>query len=320
MSFGVVPLLKDIGAWFAEAEQLHDKTRGLANRLAGGNAGRAEVAELFTLLQSPDNQAIWQEFSAAFLLGNGKKIRMGHEGTKEFPGLLRADLTEGHRRLASLLANRAAWALSLNFDGLTVRALIELNGTSGGIALHSAEDVRRYFSALDPRTRTPAVIKVRGDVFYARCNNPLCPSAATEQALDRLKSAHNEADLLCPSCREGQLLLQFLFPGFRSKEEAAYPVLWEARGFLGNRISAIIIVGLSGRWDRYLLEFLLGWARERELPVLDVKPDGRDAKVIQSFCETYFIKGRPQFQLINAEAGTWLPQFCRAFGGDDGLC
>jgi hypothetical protein len=42
-------------------------------------------------------------------------------------------------------------------------------------------------------------------------------------------------------------------------------MLWVMRSFLANRVSPIIIIGLSGRWDRYFLQFLLGLAREREL-------------------------------------------------------
>jgi hypothetical protein len=315
VSYGVVPLLKDIGAWFVQQlpnDDQHKKAHSLAQNLATGKASRGEVAELFSLLQSEkeESREIWRRFSEAFLLGSYPKIKMGDHGQTPFNGLLKADPSQGHRRLATLAADHAAWVLSLNFDGLTVKALID--GGAAGVALHSAEDVRRYFSALDASKSIPAVIKVRGDVFYARCDNPLCPAAASEQALDRLKRDPAQSDLRCPSCHAGQLLLQFLFPGFRSKEEAAYPILWEARGFLGPRVSAIIIVGLSGRWDRYLLEFLFDWAREREVPVLDVKPNGEDAKVIESFWQTYF-KGRVNFHFINATAEEWLPEFCRKF-------
>jgi hypothetical protein len=313
VSFGVVPLLKDIGAWFKEHIQ-EDRAKSLAGRLATGEAGRSEVAELFCLLQSAEEgyREIWSQFSGAFLLGNGKQIQMQIEPNRvDFPGLLRANPTEAHKSLAKLVRDRRAWVVSLNFDGLTVKALTQLGPETqpgAGVALHSAQDVRQYFSALDAAAGTPAVIKVRGDVFYARCDNPLCPAAASEQALDRLGA---RADLQCPGCHTGKLLLQFFFPGFRSKEEAAYPILWETRRFLGSRVSAIIIVGLSGRWDGYLLEFLFDWALERKVPILDVKPPGKDDKVINSFRDTYY-PDSPEFHRIEARAGDWLPSFGQA--------
>jgi len=83
--------------------------------------------------------------------------------------------------------------------------------------------------------------------------------------------------------------LQFSFPGFRHKEEQADPMLWAIRRFLGNRVSAIVMLGFSGQWDAYLLRFLFDLARERDLVVADVKPGGDETDaLIDGYRASYY--------------------------------
>jgi NAD-dependent SIR2 family protein deacetylase len=295
-----VPLLKDIADWFLTVEgmpeterpgdsRLNDRLMSFLKGLSVGDASRADVAELFSTLQWTSNckySKLWRRFSKAFLMGPQPKehipsLKIGSD-KKEFIGLLKAKSTNAHRSLAEMLCTQEAHLFSLNFDGLTVKALIDK--CDKGIALHTRQQVRAYFSATEGDF-VPSVIKVRGDVFYATCAEPACPASNEEHPLDRL-SDHKE--LMCPACGQDTVVLQFSFPGYRVKEEVAYPILWEARRFLAQRLSAIIIIGLSGRWDRYLLDFLFDLAIERGLVVADVNPEQEEEAVIDSFRQTYY--------------------------------
>ena len=301
VSEGRVPLLKEIAGWFSavvnlkgdgrpNVEALEPRFGEFLKRLSDGAASRADAAEFFSTLQLARYSKFWAAFSKAFLLGpqideSIPALKLGRD-RKDFDGLLVAEFSDAHGGLARMLQAREAHVLSLNFDGLTVRALTKNHGS--GVALHTRQQVRAYFSATKGHF-VPAVIKVRGDVFYAKCSEPMCPASNEEHPLDRLSDHGGGTPVLrCPACGRSTVVLQFSFPGFRVKEEAAYPILWEARRFLAQRLSAIIILGLSGRWDRYLLDFLFDLAVERGLVVADVKPLGSDGAVIDSFRETYY--------------------------------
>jgi len=186
-----------------------------------------------------------------------------------------------------------AYVVSLNFDGLTTKAL-QQQAEGRAISLHTAEEILNYFCATrffhaEFQEPPPAVIKVRGDVFYARCTQVGCPWSTVEYPIDRL-ALEGTQQLRCPHCSADTLRLRFSFPGYRAKEEAAYPTLWITRRFIASRISCIIILGLSGRWDRYLLDFIFDLALERRIPVVDVKPDAQEKEKnpIDNFRATYY--------------------------------
>lgn len=295
-----VPLLKGIAGWFLNHPNVCDpRLKYLLERLKRGTASRAEAAELFSALQSTPNRGLWSAFSKSFLLGAQPLLELDSQGT-QFQGLVKAKPSKAHCYLAEMLGKREAHAFSLNFDGLTVAALKEI--AHKAVALHSRQQVRTYFTATGGDF-IPAVIKVRGDVFYAMCTQPLCPASNEEFPLDRLHLTASDNTLTCPACGQDSLVLRFSFPGYRVKEEAAYPVLWEARRFLAQSWSAIIVLGLSGRWDRYLLDFLFDLAVERGLPVADVKPPCDEDAVIDSFRLTYYPScpdaGAPQTTLAS---------------------
>jgi hypothetical protein len=106
---------------------------------------------------------------------------------------------------------------------------------------------------------------------------------------------------ICPNCSASELWLQFDFPGLRIKEEAAYPTLSSARRFLGPRISSIVTVGLSGRWDRYMLHFLLDLAIERRLLFIDVNHS--PSSFIDDFRHLYY----PSLQQWNTAPTAQVP-------------
>ena len=222
-----VPVLKDIANWFRTVEDLPEADKPDVERLdarlepfltglSAGTALRADAAELFSTLQWTSYNKLWRRFSKAFLLGpqpteHIPSLRVGSE-KNNFMGLLKARPTDAHYYLAEMLNAREAHVFSLNFDGLTVKALTEKYGR--GIALHTRQQVRAYFSSTEGEF-VPSVIKVRGDVFYAKCAEPACPASNEEHPLDRLSDQKN---LRCPACGQDSVVLQFSFPGYRVKK------------------------------------------------------------------------------------------------------
>jgi ssDNA-binding Zn-finger/Zn-ribbon topoisomerase 1 len=279
ISSGMVPFLSELSSWFAlelRGMDLPQEDLWLiedAEAISRNTAKRRDAAEFFSVLQGPDAHLskLWNRFSQGFLI---KGLELPH---KHFPGLCSkaVEPTEAHTTLASLVRQGLAFVISLNFDGLTHKALIS-DGHQGQV-LHSASDIGMYFTA-DSQTHVPAIIKVRGDVFYAECQNASCNISKHPYPIDRLRSftdtnrLEEEEQLVCPNCRSRYLRLQFQFPGYREKEEAAHPMLWATRRFIASRLSAVVVVGLSGRWDRYMLQFLFDLAIERNLLLIDVKP------------------------------------------------
>jgi hypothetical protein len=67
--------------------------------------------------------------------------------------------------------------------------------------------------------------------------------------------------------------------------------LHRLRDFLGHRVSAIVPIGLSGRWDPYLLSELFDWSLAYSIPIVDVKPpDGIQSAptAFEAFRHRYF--------------------------------
>ena len=320
VSKGEIPLLADIGSWLARRLRTDDLSPKLgwlvehSEDLARGRASRRQVAELFTCLQSAEPissglSAVWNEFSRALLI-DGFEI----DG-QSFSGISSARARETHRRIASEIRDMRCWTVSLNFDGLIYQALRwpEVSSNFPGLSLHSEVEFEHYFCSRAEQS-IPAVFNIRGDVFYATCTQPLCPRAVqpypiaddsptrgldpgTEPELpdsDRLaltfeeKSQDGSNALSCNLCGGGTLSLQFSFPGLRAKEELAFPLLWKLRRFLGPSISAIVVIGLSGMWDRYLLQFLFDLSSERRIPVLDIKPEYPSQNPIETFRAAHF--------------------------------
>lgn len=330
ISYGVVPPLKALVSWLRDnlPDTAAEGLRNQAQKLSDGQGPRRDAAEFFHALQQPDFDKPWRDFSKGFLT-DGLVFSNGIWRETRFEGMLKKAIkpTDAHGWLASLMHEGRAHALSLNFDGLTHKALCEPLAEGGdhrhGLVLHRTEDVRRYYCGRDEQF-IPAVIKVRGDVFYAKCGNQACPQSREGHPLDRLGPQCGDS-LRCPICNEESLRLQFSFPGFRAKEEVAYPMLWEVRRFLGGRVSAIIMVGISGRWDRYLLDFLFDFAQERQLLLVDAKRSGGDdSNLIRSFQQLYYPsvpEVREQegaaFLRVEEYADNLLPEIGRALGVQD---
>jgi len=304
ISFGQVPLLSDIGMWLKEQlSQLITKESDLwsddswmvehAALLGEGQAGRRQTAELFTSLQTGAKHAqdVWRTFSAAFLKSDTPWPKIA------FRGVASAVSTPAHAHLADLLLLNKARIVSLNFDGLTIQAAKELYKkdpsnypTKGAISLHSESDLFHYF-ATSAYEVPAAVVKIRGDVFYATCKSETCPGHRSPLPIERVIGNHKEDQdsLICPICQQDSLVLTFSFPGFRKKEELAHPMLWAFRRFVAANTACVICIGFSGKWDKYLLDFLFDMCSEREIPLVDVRPpDQHDHNLFDDFRSSYF--------------------------------
>ena len=325
VSSGQVPFLGELATWLWQElrkSELPEKYRWVADHaraISDGYAVRRQTSEFFSVLQREEQPflEVWKSFSQR-LLGM----------------LAAAQTTVAHELVGQLLWARRAYVISLNFDGLTLKALRQRGPDAqqrSGILLHSESDVLNYFSAAS-REFVPAVIKARGDIFYSKCLKPSCPQYHREHPLDPIlerlradeKARSNVRDggggsivsemspLGCSICGRESLRLQFRFPGYSEKEEAANPILFSARGFLASRISAIVMLGLSGRWDRHLLEFVCELARERSLVFADVKPSNqppeRSEFFISSFVRSYYPSLAPVGRLDFEQDG---PLFAR---------
>lgn len=130
ISRSVVPLLLDIGAWFQkelqQAQSVPDEwliTHAAA--IAANDATRRQAAEFFSAVQDkrPAMCELWKKFSSAFLT-DGFQAQIENI---RFPGLSQnPEPTSAHESLARLVHTHRSEVLSLNFDGLTRRALQRL--------------------------------------------------------------------------------------------------------------------------------------------------------------------------------------------------
>jgi len=121
-----------------------------------------------------------------------------------------------------------AQCLSLNFDGLTRRAINQrLEGQKRDercVILDDSTKITSFFGRdkMDPRLW--GVLKLRGDIFYAVCETSGCPLQMVETAVYELSGEvdpdHQDGPtyLSCPKCFN-ERNLQISFPGYHLKEQ-----------------------------------------------------------------------------------------------------
>ncbi|MBC7078574.1 MAG: hypothetical protein H5T92_09770, partial [Synergistales bacterium] len=240
---------------------------------------------------------IWADFAQALLEGQITSSRCYRALQNTVP-------TGAHKAIADLYEYVDATCISLNFDGLTWKALREKPGGTA-VVLDSKEACERYYTRyhnLDHPAENGAatgksmraVVKMRGDVFYARCQTSGCPKEGTPRFLwDRppvdtespsvqprgtvrngiTQPVSGESSLLkCPEC--GRVCrLEIVFPGVLEKEETARGVLEALATYLVPRLSCIISAGFSGNWDPLLVRFIAEVLAQRKVPLIDIKPE-----------------------------------------------
>lgn len=156
------------------------------------------------------------------------------------------------------------WAhlVSVNFDGLTRKALSETltkrGGKSAAVVLSQPESIAKFALGDDGQLDfCVPVIKVWGDVFHAVCTNARCPESGLRVPMFRLeKTRPGEApDHDCPSCHKRRQL-QIFFTGYEEKERNTQELMAELLRFLAPQIGCVVTVGFSGLWDKALVEFI----------------------------------------------------------------
>lgn len=252
---------------------------------------RSDVAILFGALQKPLSDGarqVWGEFCDDFLSWN---INCGVRETTKSPSLetrYQPEPTRAHQWIAEMCVSYGARCLSINFDGLTRRAIDNYVGTDGkGVILDTAEKAENFFSRAPLReNRKPlyGVFKVRGDIFYARCCTPGCPLeqvGAPVYDLDSYSKSPGDVEpktksvLACPECGELRTL-QIGFPGHHEKEVESEKILACLWRFVVPSTSMFVLLGFSGEWDRSIVDFIFEASRYQKIPVLDVRLEPKE--------------------------------------------
>ena len=271
------------------------------------SATRSDAAQFFSALQTLGPQReptnVWKEFCKQ-LVDEGLDLPSRHFAgilRHENPVIVAKDAQVGpspsHDAVAFLASHAACHILNLNYDALLYLAMSKLRKIGDPspralhlIALHSVPDIRKYYSSRETEFQ-PSVTNARGDVFYVRCANALCPQCDQDHALDyRYNKLEYKELLVCSACHRDTLHIQLSFPSYETKEQLLQPVLEELRYFISSRTSMIIATGVSGRWDPYLLEVLFQWALSYRIPLLGVNPNsnGTSVDLFEQFRRRFF--------------------------------
>lgn len=297
--------------------------------IQSGSASRSDAAEFFSTCQSGVPEAaipsVWSDFCeelaiAGLTTSNGRfagLFRLEKRPSAAFDPEPLAGPSPAHVAISSLLTVQACHVLNLNYDPLLLHAMAYLrescdpNQISDAfhiIPLHSAQDIRKYYSSPNVAYQ-PSVVNARGDVFFARCTNDRCPEYAIDRSLDSRYTASSDVDVFrCTSCDLRTIKLQLSFPGYETKERLVQPILHQLREFLGFRTSVIVPIGLSGKWDPYLLSELFEWAMAYRISIVDVKPDKATVDVptsFEGFRRRYFPSISTEFQASGSSYKQW---------------
>ena len=169
---------------------------------------RSVQVRLYGLLQTnklPCVRTVWQRFGEALLMRK-MVTRDAGESFDTSKTLAELDVSRAHAWAAILALQRRAIVASLNYDGLTRKAVEQLAKRHMALPpaendeerrrtcqiLSTGEDIRRFFSGIEAglgevtgQARTDGklpwrpipLIKFRGDVFHTVCHNEQCPEA-----------------------------------------------------------------------------------------------------------------------------------------------
>lgn len=312
MSKGQVPLQPDITAllnWHlnrvdrAEPSiaQILELSTGLCEKLRDSTKEQLvtsiELAQLFTAAAGATTKGLreaWYAFSDDLLRGGNEELK--DNGRLLVPkGIYGAEPTTAHLALAKLLVERKCLCVSINFDHLAWLAL-RTQGTPC-VVLHDSDQITQYFTALSD-IDVPAVIHLRGDVLNVRCVEPSCPQSMISQVLSALiqreraqpatpESATPAGPLRCDACGAGRLAAEMSFPGEAAKERMGRDALDALQTYVAGRLSALVFVGVSGRWDPHILRWAAEYSREFHVPIVHVKQSPRPSH-IQQFLQVYY--------------------------------
>lgn len=242
-------------------------------RISKDKKDRSIVANLLNALQKSDDdnlEEVWTDLNKWLL-----------------QEILQADPTDFHTGLAELYENYGALCLTLNFDGLLVRALIDAGDENKKVfSLPTEYDCEKYFLRYaSQRYKELIEIQIRGDILYLECNNkgfcsqkgkgpvPLW-NVLTISELKQLKDKSKvneiiEKSIKCPACN-GNRKSYLSFPGAYEKEKDMRKILEVVWKYLAFQVGSITVVGMSGEWDPLVIAFIGDMLSERNVPLLVV--------------------------------------------------
>ena len=266
---------------------------------------RSVQVRVYHLLQSslePEIRNLWHEFGNDLIAGNIRP-KDGRSDWKATP-MWQLPPSAAHQWAARLAIQRRAIAVSLNYDGLTKRA-IEAEaqnlmvrppeGVRTSRILSTADEIRHYFTGTEKRhdqahkhkaqqaasgeeardklAWSPVpVIKFRGDVFHAICDNGRCPEAGRSSPLYHilgLKTAMPDMGLTCSSCG-WPTELRISFPGVFGKEREIDEALAAFHELFGTGLAGVVFLGFSGTWDEVLVEYFVERAKHLSVPIISL--------------------------------------------------
>lgn len=280
-----VPTMRDIHGYLRKKLRscADSNTKHTADELLGvlerqEQSPRSVQVRLYHLLQTVEEAQIrdlWKQFGTDLLDG-----KIAPDKPKK---LSKIEPSAIHHWAAELAIARRALLVSLNYDGLSARAVNDIVTRStrsfrAARILSSASDISQYFAGqqrrrrtrLDPIDRSVPIIKFRGDVFHAVCDNARCPESARPAPLyDLIRPQAANRSLACPSCGSTRDL-QLSFPGVFGKEREIDHALVALHRMVGSSFAGIICLGFSGAWDERLVEYLSVRAASLDMPILSL--------------------------------------------------
>jgi HD superfamily phosphohydrolase len=186
--------------------------------------------------------------------------------------LHRRNPTRLHYLVARWVAEGWATVVSVNFDGLTRKALgrvlrepAKRGSQPAAVVLSEPKALRNFIYGSGVGDPTSAVIKVWGDVFHAVCTNSRCPEAGVRVPIFRLAvrtrhgpggtSQPDKPEHQCPSCFQRRQL-QIFFTGYQEKEMLTHELMEEMLRTVAPQIGCVLMIGFSGLWDHALVRFV----------------------------------------------------------------
>jgi hypothetical protein len=312
-----VPLMSEIFSHFVNCTQStslqNEKIKIIneyATRLRESTRAdtKATAAHFFGLLQNsmePEISSLWDKFTSKFF---------GGELRENSIAMWELDPTDFHIKIAEQIVNRSlpGFCISLNYDGLTAKALIQV----------ASEKIWRNSDCLYPcrvlstpdeidsfwrRNLTPQnsvqypVIKMKGDIFYAICQNEGCKFHAIQTpiyefflgrrkrsgeqsgaagSMGQKEEKGKQVDLLtqkqmlvsydeaikCEECLCPRRI-EIDFPGYRAKEYHSRQVLIKVCTYILPSLSCVVLCGVSGDWDDEIHHFLEICAIHKGIPI-----------------------------------------------------
>jgi hypothetical protein len=196
---------------------------------------------------------LWAKFSKDF-------IEHSLQGPKGEPIYAKMP-TPLHQRVAEWVLKGHAHVVSLNFDGLTQKAVessLQKGKMDRPVIINEPSEVAGFFlGSHSSETRLVPIVKVWGDVFHAICIDHQCSQRGKRVPIfEMAKSTSKGADrIACPVCG-ARRQLQIFFTGYEEKERSTEALMAELVRFVAAKIGCILTVGFSGLWDAPVVRFL----------------------------------------------------------------